>query len=61
MGLNFALLRKKFNEEQEKLRKEYEKVGMSTEQIQEMYEYDLHQFNRDIAYLRHTQCLDVFE
>ena len=61
MGLNFALLRKKFNEEQEKLRKEYEKVGMSTEQIQEMYEYDLHQFNRDIAYFRHTQCLNVFE
>lgn len=30
---------------------------MTKEQIREMYEFDLHQFNRDIAYSRHTQEL----
>ena len=34
---------------------------MTEEQILEMYEYDLHQFNRDIAYQRHTQRLGVLE
>lgn len=57
MGLNFALERKKFIEEQERLRKEYEAAGMTPEQIDEMYEHDLHRFNRDIAYQRHTQPL----
>lgn len=50
MGLNFALERKKFIEEQERLRKEYEAAGMTPEQIDEMYEHDLHRFNRDIAW-----------
>ena len=61
MGINFAYARKKFSEAQQKLRKEYKAAGMTEEQILEMYEYDLHQFNRDIAYQRHTQCLDVLE
>lgn len=61
MGINFAYERKKFSETQQKLREEYKTAGMTEEQILEMYEYNLHQFNRDIAYQRHTQRLDVLE
>lgn len=57
MGINFAYERKKFSEAQQKLRKEYEAAGMTQAQILAMYEYDLHQFNRDIAFYRHTQPL----
>ena len=57
MGINFAHERKNFSEAQQKLRKEYEAAGMTQEQILAMYEYDLHQFNRDIAFYRHTQPL----
>ena len=59
MGINFALARKKFNQTQEKLRKQYKEAGMTEKEIDAMYQLDLHQFNRDIAYQRHTQCLDV--
>lgn len=55
MAINFALERKRFREEQERLRRKYEALGMTKEQIREMYEFDLYQFNRDIAYSRHTQ------
>ena len=34
-----------------------ELTGMTEEQIKDMYEHDLQQFNRDIAYSRHTQPL----
>ena len=61
MGINFAYERKKFIEKQEKLRKEYEAAGMTKEQIMAMYVFDLHQFNRDIAYKRHTQQLSNLE
>jgi DNA-directed RNA polymerase specialized sigma subunit len=57
MAINFGLERKKFMEAQKKLRKEYEDAGMTMEQILAMYEYDLKQFNRDIAYYRHSQQL----
>ena len=33
MGINFASARKKFSEDQKKLRKEYEAAGMTPEQI----------------------------
>ena len=61
MGINFAYERKKFSEAQQKLREEYKAAGMTEEQILEMYEYDLQQFNRDIAYQRHTQRLGILE
>ena len=61
MGINFAYARKKFSEAQQKLRKEYKAAGMTDEQILEMYEYDLHQFNRDLAYQRHTQRLGILD
>lgn len=57
MAVNFAHEYKKFREEQERLRSKYEALGMTPEQIREMYEFDLHQFNRDIAYSRHIQQL----
>lgn len=59
MGINFAHERKKFFEEQRKLCKEYEAAGMRREQMLEMFEFDLHQFNRDIAFYRHTQQMSV--
>lgn len=61
MGINFAYERKKFSETQQKLRKEYKAARMTDEQILEMYEYDLHQFNRDLAYQCHTQRLGILE
>ncbi len=60
MGINFAIERRKFHETQEKLRREYEAAGMTPEQILAMYEADLKQFNRDIAYYRHTQTLSTY-
>ncbi len=54
MGINFAYERKKFYEEQKKLRNEYIAARMTEEQIQEIDKFALHQFNRDIAYYRHT-------
>ena len=60
MEINLGYERRKFYKEQEKLRKQYEEAGMTPEQIQAMYEFDLHQFNRDIAYYRHTQPLEDY-
>ena len=40
MGFNYGLEKKKFDEEWEKLRKEYEAAGMTAESIKEIYEYD---------------------
>ena len=57
MGINNGYEWKKFQKEQEKLKKQYEEAGMTQEQIQAMYEFDLHQFKRDLAYARHTQPL----
>ena len=57
MGIHFALARKNFQEEQEKLRRQYREAGMTEEQMQEMYEFDLRQFNRDIAFYRRNQSL----
>ena len=54
MSVIFAIERKRSKEKQEKLRREYESLGMTKEQIREMYRFDLEQFNRDIAYRRHT-------
>ena len=63
MGINFAYERKKFSEAQQKLRKEYEAAGMTNEQILELYEYDLHQFNRDYVIGVHfsTESKDTLE
>ena len=57
MAINFAKERIKFEKDQERLRKEYAKAGMNEDQIKAMYEFDLNQFNRNIAYGRWTQPL----
>ena len=45
MSWNNASMEKKFQEEQLKLRKFYEENGMTEEQIDAMYEYDLEDFH----------------
>ena len=55
MGFNYGLEKKKFNREWDVLRKQYEKAGMSSEAIQEMYDYDWATFNATRCYQNHTQ------
>ncbi len=61
MGINRGLERKKFDKTQESLKKQYIDAGMTDEQIQAIYEFDLHQFNRDLSYRSHTQPLFSIE
>lgn len=61
MGINRGLERKKFDTAQEHLKKQYIDAGMTDEQIQAIYEFDLHQFNRDLSYRKHTQPLFSLE
>ena len=61
MGWNNGMERKKFEERMKKQAKEYRAAGMTEEQIQAMYEFDLAQFKSDRAYYTHTQPLDVCE
>ena len=55
MGWNTAYERKKFEAKQKKQAEEYRALGMSEEQIQIMYEFDLEQFNSNRSYYSHTQ------
>lgn len=55
MSVSFASEYKRFRAEQEQLRKQYVEAGMSPEQIDAMYQFDLSQLNRDLAYYRRTQ------
>lgn len=57
MAFNNGLERKRFEAKQKALRAEYERLGMSVEQIQKMYEYDLADFNSNRKYITHTQSL----
>ena len=59
MGFNNGLERKRFEAKQKALRAEYEKHGMSEEQIQKLYEYDLADFNSDRRYITHTQPINL--
>ncbi len=61
MSWNNGLERKKFEARMAKQAKEYRKAGMTEEQIQAMYEFDLEQFNSDRRYYMHTQPLEVQE
>lgn len=61
MGIHFALARRNFQKEQAELRRQYEEAGMTEAQMQEMYEFDLQQFNRDIAFYRRNQSLTACE
>lgn len=55
MAWNNGLERKKFEAEQAKLAAEYRAAGMSEEQIQQMYEFDLSVFNSNRRFAEHTQ------
>ena len=59
MGLNFGREYRKFYEKQEKLREQYRKAGMSEEQIQAMYEFDLQAFRSDNRFKAHSFPLDI--
>ena len=55
MSWNNGYERRKFEAEQEKLAEEYRALGMSEEQIKDLYEFDLAQFNSKRRYYTHTQ------
>ena len=56
MGWNNAYETKKFEAKQKKQAEEYRALGMTEEQIQIMYEFDLEQFNSERRYREHTQA-----
>ena len=55
MAWNNGLERMKFEAEQAKLAAEYRATGMTEEQIQQMYEFDLEVFNSNRRFAEHTQ------
>jgi len=55
MAWNNGLERMKFEAEQAKLAAEYRAAGMTEEQIQQMYEFDLEVFNGNRRFAEHTQ------
>lgn len=55
MAWNNGLERKKFEAQQKRLEIMYRAVGMTEEQIHEMYQYDLERFNSERAYFSHNQ------
>lgn len=59
MRINYNAEKRNFDKEHENMREKYLKAGMTEEQIQEIFTMDLKQFNRDIAYKKHTQELLV--
>lgn len=58
MSWNNASERKNFELRQQKQAEEYRRLGMTEEQIREMYLFDLSQYNSDRKYARHTQSLE---
>lgn len=56
MAWNNGLERKKFDAEQAKLAAECRAAGMTEEQIQQMYEFDLAAFNSNRRFAEHTQA-----
>ena len=59
MSWNNGLEKKKFEKKQAKQRIEYAKAGITEEQIQAMYEFDLRQFKAERTERTHTQRLDI--
>ena len=55
MSFNYGYEKRKFDLLWEKQRKEYLALGMPEEAVDEMYRFDLDVFNRDRAYITHTQ------
>lgn len=61
MSWNNGYETKKFEARQKKQAEEYRALGMTEEQIQAMYEFDLEQFKSERRYRMHTQPLQVEE
>lgn len=61
MSWNNGYETKKFEARQKKQAEEYRSLGMTEEQIKEMYEFDLEQFKSERRYRMHTQPLQVEE
>ena len=55
MSWNDGYERRKFEARQKKQAEEYRALGMTEEQIQTMYEFDLEQYKSDRRYRMHTQ------
>ena len=51
--------RKRFDEEQKRLAEEYRIAGMTNEQIEQMYQFDLETFNVDLPSI-HNNFQNVF-
>lgn len=58
MSWNNSYERKVFEQEQKELANEYKEAGMTEEQIQAMYQFDLDSFNSNRRFYEHTQALD---
>ena len=61
MSWNDGYERKMFAKRQKKQAEEYRALGMTEEQIQAMYEFDLEQFRSERRHRMHTQPLQVEE
>ena len=55
MSWNDGYERRKFEAGQKKQAEEYRALGMTEEQIQAMYEFDLEQYKSDRCHYSHTQ------
>ena len=61
MSWNNGYETKKFEARQKKQAEEYRALGMTEDQIQAMYEFDLEQFKSERRHRMHTQSLQVEE
>ena len=63
MAWNNGYERKKFESEQKRLAEEYRAAGMTEEQIEEMYQFDLAEFRSRRRFCEHNQQLpkDMFD
>lgn len=59
MSWNNGKERKLFEKRQAVLAEQYRAVGMTEEQIQQMYEFDLAVFRSERIYYTHTQALEI--
>lgn len=57
MGFNYGLEKRKFTEEWKKLYSEYKAAGMSEEDIQNIYAFDLNVFRKNRTEFQRTQPL----
>lgn len=59
MSWNNGKERKLFEKRQEVLAEQYRAVGMTEEQIQQMYKFDLAVFRSERVFYTHTQALEI--